>query len=123
MKGVKFDYCKPKAGVLLDFSRALERIVDIGTYGADLYGRKNWEQLDDARTRYLDAAMRHLLAYPREKNDKDTGQSHLAHVVWNLLAIIELEERDNEQLPEMVSNWACDRNSDDVDRTSIENGL
>ena len=96
--GAKDDKAKPMAGVLLDFSRALQTVVDVGTYGAKKYTRRGWEQVEDAETRYLDAMMRHLLAMDVDPDglDKETGLPHLAHVAWNALAVLELQARRKE---------------------------
>ena len=96
--GAKDDKAKPMAGVLLDFSRALQTVVDVGTYGAKKYTRRGWEHVEDAETRYLDAMMRHLLAMDVDPDglDKETGLPHLAHVAWNALAVLELQARRKE---------------------------
>ena len=96
--GAKDDKTKPMAGVLLDFSRALQIVVDVGTYGAKKYTRRGWEHVEDAETRYLDAMMRHLLAMDVDPDglDKETGLPHLAHVAWNALAVLELQARRKE---------------------------
>lgn len=96
--GAKDDKGKPMAGVLLDFSRALQLVVDVGTHGAKKYTRRGWEHVEDAETRYLDAMMRHLLAIDVDPDglDKETGLPHLAHVAWNALAVLELQARRKE---------------------------
>lgn len=96
--GAKDDKGKPMAGLLLDFSRALQTVVDVGTHGAKKYTRRGWEQVEDAETRYLDAMMRHLLAMVVDPDglDKDANLPHLAHVAWNALAVLELQARRKE---------------------------
>ena len=96
--GAKDDKSKPMAGVLLDFSRALQTVVDVGTYGAKKYTRRGWVAVGDAETRYLDAMMRHLLAMDVDPDglDTETGLPHLAHVAWNALAVLELQARRKE---------------------------
>ena len=96
--GAKDDKAKPMAGVLLDFSRALQTVVDVGTYGAKKYTRTGWATLPEGSQRYLDAMMRHLLAVDVDPDglDKETGLPHLAHVAWNALAVLELQARRKE---------------------------
>ena len=96
--GAKDDNGKPMAGVLLDFSRALQAVVDVGTYGAKKYTRLGWATVPEGSQRYLDAMMRHLLAMDVDPDglDKETGLPHLAHVAWNALAVLELQARRKE---------------------------
>ena len=96
--GAKDDKAKPMAGVLLDFSRALQLVVDVGTYGAKKYTRTGWVAVSAAETRYTDAMMRHLLAMDVDPDglDKETGLPHLAHIAWNALAVLELQARRKE---------------------------
>ena len=97
-EGRKDDREKPMAGVLLDFSRALQTVVDVGTYGAKKYTRGGWATVPEGSQRYLDAMMRHLLAMDVDPDglDKETGLPHLAHVAWNALAVLELQARRKE---------------------------
>ena len=96
--GAKDDKAKPMAGVLLDFSRALQTVVDVGTYGAKKYTRTGWATVPEGSQRYTDAMMRHLLAMDVDPDglDKETGLPHLAHVAWNALAVLELQARRKE---------------------------
>lgn len=96
--GAKDDKGKPMAGVLLDFSRALRTVVDVGTYGAKKYTRTGWATVPEGSQRYLDAMMRHLLAMDVDPDglDKETGLPHLAHIAWNALAVLELQARRKE---------------------------
>ena len=96
--GAKDDKAKPMAGVLLDFSRALQAVVDVGTYGAKKYTRTGWATVPEGSQRYTDALVRHLLAMDVDPDglDKETGLPHLAHVAWNALAVLELQARRKE---------------------------
>ena len=96
--GAKDDKAKPMAGVLLDFSRALQAVVDVGTYGAKKYTRTGWATVPEGSQRYTDAMMRHLLAMDVDPDglDKETGLPHLAHIAWNALAVLELQARRKE---------------------------
>ena len=96
--GAKDDKAKPMAGVLFDFSRALQTVVDVGTYGAKKYTRGSWAVVPEGSQRYLDAMMRHLLAMDVDPDglDTETGLPHLAHAAWNALAVLELQARGKE---------------------------
>ena len=96
--GAKDDKAKPMAGVLLDFSRALQLVADVGTYGAKKYARQGWCVVPEGSQRYTDALVRHLLAMDVDPDglDKETGLPHLAHVAWNALAVLELQARRKE---------------------------
>ena len=96
--GAKDDKGKPMAGLLLDFSRALQTVVDVGTYGAKKYTRTGWATVPEGSQRYTDAMMRHLLAMDVDPDgmDPETGLPHLAHIAWNALAVLELQARRKE---------------------------
>ena len=95
--GFKADKEKSLAGVLIDFSRALEDIAAVGTFGAKKYARANWLQVEDAETRYYDAMWRHLLASGSEALDQESKLKHLSHAAWNILAVLELQARNTKQ--------------------------
>lgn len=92
--GSKLDAGKCMAGVLSDFSYALNAVALIGTHGAEKYTRGGWQEVPEAQVRYFDAFWRHLLASRHEEMDKDSGLPHLAACAWNLLAILELQARE-----------------------------
>ena len=75
-------------------SPTLELVAEVGTHGAAKYSRGGWVAVDDGQQRYLDAAMRHLLKLGKgEANDADSGLPHLAHIAWNFLAVLDLQQR------------------------------
>jgi len=86
--GVKLDSGKIKAGVLAEFHLALLKVAEVGTFGADKYTRGGWQEVDNGLERYWDAMWRHLLT---PGNDEESGLPHLAHFVWNALAVLQLE--------------------------------
>ena len=57
------------------------------TKGATKYGRDNWKNAaGEDLVRYKDALLRHTLAYMGgEKNDHETGLSHLYHMSCNTM--------------------------------------
>lgn len=89
--GRKFDAGK------LDYTivpwEGLEEVVKVLEFGAKKYARDNWKQVENADTRYLAAAFRHLIAYNTgEEADAETGLSHLAHASCCLLFLLALEK-------------------------------
>lgn len=84
--GMKFDDGKPMWR-LLPF-RELREVVDILTFGVKKYAVDNWKKVTPPE-RYIDAAFRHFTSWIEgEKIDPETGKSHLAHAVCNLLFLM-----------------------------------
>lgn len=94
--GAKLDKGKVKAGVLLDFSRALWAVAEVGTHGMEKYTRGGWQFVPNGEERYEDAFMRHLLKLRVEPVD-ESGLDTLAHLAWNVLAYLELSLREAEE--------------------------
>lgn len=89
--GSKHDSGKPLIGAVPP--NALLAVAKVLTFGAEKYGRDNWRQVENAETRYLDAALRHINAYQRSESvDPESGESHLAHAVCGLMFMLELQE-------------------------------
>lgn len=85
----KHDAGKARLGLLPP--RALEAVGRVLTLGASKYTPGNWRRVDD-RTRYVDAALRHVFAFMRgEARDPESGEHHLAHAVCCLLFLVELD--------------------------------
>ena len=95
--GAKLDAGKVQASLLLDMSRALNAVAQVATYGAAKYSRGGWQHVPEGRRRYMDALLRHLFKAQTEAVDADTGYSHEQHAAWNLLALLELKLREEEQ--------------------------
>lgn len=94
--GTKYDAGKPILGAVPPNAEiAVGRVL---AFGAATYARDNWRVLEDAQTRYMDAALRHLNAVRRgESQDSESGEHHLAHAACCVLFMLELalEEQDN----------------------------
>lgn len=95
--GAKLDAGKNRLGlVFFGFSRALQEVGKVGTYGAQKYSANGWTQVPNGKERYTDALLRHLMKEADgEECDPDTGLAHAAHLAWNALARLEyiLEKR------------------------------
>lgn len=83
-KGEKHDSGKSRVDLLEpEFLIAMGEVLK---HGADKYSINNWQVVDDFKSRYKAAALRHLLAYmDGELIDKDSGCEHLAMAATNLM--------------------------------------
>lgn len=99
--GTKYDAGKPILGAIPPNAElAVGRVL---AFGAQKYARDNWRWVEDARTRYMDAALRHLNAVRRgESQDSESGEHHLAHAACCVLFMLELENKDK-PLPPLES--------------------
>ena len=62
-------------------------LAEVMTQGADKYGKDNWKLCEEPE-RYLNALLRHTLAYwGGEKVDNESGKSHLYHIAFNAMAL------------------------------------
>lgn len=97
--GAKMDAGKNRLGMVIGgFSRALEQVGRVGTFGAEKYSPNGWAHVDNGVDRYTDAMYRHLLAESAQLRDEQTGLMHAAHAAWNALARLDLMLRDMEAL-------------------------
>lgn len=96
--GAKLDAGKLRADLVLgDFSRALTAVASVGTYGANKYTDRGWQEVPNGTDRYADAGFRHYLRFKcGEELDPESGLHHLAHRAWNVLAELELRLREKE---------------------------
>ena len=94
--GSKADAGKNRLGLVLgDFSRALQAVGWVGTFGAAKYTDSGWTEVERGQERYHDAELRHWLQEAAgEQIDKDSGLLHAAHRAWNALVVLELKLRD-----------------------------
>lgn len=99
--GLKFDGGKPRPGLLIEgMPRALARVADVLTFGANKYQAHSWKQVENGRERYHDAKVRHQLALAGgEVFDAESGIEHLAHEACNVLFLLELAliEKENQK--------------------------
>ncbi len=70
---------------------AIEQMARVLAFGARKYTAHGWRNVDK-RSRYLAAALRHLVAYARgEDLDDDSGLPHLAHAMTCVAFLVEAE--------------------------------
>ena len=86
--GIKFDGDK-EDWTLLPI-KSVKAIVEILMIGAKKYAPDNWQKVEPER--YKKATWRHWTAWCEgEKNDPETGKSHLAHIGCNILFLLWFE--------------------------------
>lgn len=73
----------------------IEKIVEIYTFGAEKYGPNTWQNLEDGYNRYKAAMFRHLMEFEKGNViDDESGMEHLAHMVWNGIAMLHASENE-----------------------------
>ena len=103
--GAKLDEGKPRVALVLgSFSRALLEVSKVGTDGAIEYSDNGWKEVPNGIERYDDAMLRHWLAKAKVAIDKKSGFLHLAHMAWNVLAVLELTLLEDE-VEKAITKW------------------
>lgn len=103
-KGYKKDVGKARFDLIP--IKPLIMLANLYAKGAIKYAERNWERGMDFGRLYA-AAMRHILYWwGGEKYDPVDGQHHLIAAIWNLFALVELEETHPE----------CDKRTSDNTR-------
>lgn len=83
----KFDHGKPPISLIPTLP--LMEVAKVMGHGANKYGAYNWRGGLEY-SRYLSAAMRHILAFQEGENtDPESHQHHLAHAICSLMFVIE----------------------------------
>ena len=71
---------------------SLLEIISVLEFGAKKYAPGGWKSVPNARERYFNACIRHLTAWwDGEKNDSESGLSHLAHAGCCILFLLWLD--------------------------------
>lgn len=96
--GVKHDGAKRRWSLLP--WRSVAAVVDVLEFGAKKYAVDNWQRVPDARARYADAAMRHVVAMlGGERDDPESGLHHAAHACCCLLFLMWFDASDKGEAP------------------------
>lgn len=91
LQALRFNQGKPELSYVLDYPRATEAVCRVMEYGANKYARDNWKKGGKPDSEYLDACLRHMYADKSgEHIDPESNCFHLAHAIWNLLTLLEL---------------------------------
>lgn len=95
-EGLKYDKGKPRMGLVPPY--ALRETAKVLTFGANKYSDNNWRKLENLRSRYLDAALRHINEYQMGNYiDEESGCHTLSHAICDLMFILEdILMEDNE---------------------------
>lgn len=90
-KGLKHDAGKVRPSLLIEgMPRALLRVADVLTFGAEKYEAHSWQHVENGRERYTDAKLRHMFAEAKgEPADAESHIEHLAHEICNSLFLLE----------------------------------
>ena len=73
-----------------DFIVEMARVL---AYGADKYGSDNWKRAPESEARdiYLNALIRHVLAYAKGDQRSKEGQYHLAQIAVNAMFLFHFD--------------------------------
>ena len=88
--GAQRDDRKGKLRMSLMPHKGLDRIMKRYLDGAETYGENNWLKGMPYSALY-DSAQRHLMQFWRE----DSSEDHLAAAAWNLICLMQLENRSD----------------------------
>jgi len=92
---LKKDNGKPRFSLVPQ--EPLWEVIDVLEFGATKYEPYSWKELNsyEDRVRCMDAIQRHLRKYNKGiMLDEETGASHLAHAMCNLLFLLYFEQED-----------------------------
>lgn len=91
--GRKHDSNKPRYSLLP--TGTVNQVVQVLEYGAVKYEIDNWQRVPSARTRYYDAAMRHIDDWWNGSEiDEESSLPHLAHAICCLLFLLWFDEQE-----------------------------
>ncbi|MHC4300565.1 MAG: dATP/dGTP diphosphohydrolase domain-containing protein [Planctomycetota bacterium] len=112
-EALRFNSDKPMMAYFMrSFPRMAEAIARVKEMGAIKYNDGNWRLGNKPDDEYWNSMFRHLnYIFNGEDYDEDTGCLHLAHAVWNMCALLELNypdlpARDDEIWAERAEHWA-----------------
>ena len=94
--GLKYDSGKPRMSLLPP--HAMTEMAKVMTFGANKYKAHSWKQVENAQERYLDALLRHAVAYVAgERIDPESGLPTMAHIMCDAAFLIELDMFNNNE--------------------------
>ena len=72
----------------------IEGVVNVYTMGARKYADGNWKKV--SKNRYYDALVRHFITIrTSDYYDSELGCLHMHQAIWNVIALMWMEERDS----------------------------
>jgi hypothetical protein len=111
-EAMRYNDGKPKLSYFMrSFPRMAEAIARVKEMGGIKYEEGNWKKGNKPDAEYWDSMFRHLNAvFTGEEYDKDSGCLHIAHAVWNMCALHELNSTsppiDEVVFQERALHWA-----------------
>lgn len=107
----RYNSGKPELYYLLEFPTPIEAVCRVKELGAAKYDRGNWKKGGKPDREYISACLRHLLAFQSgEYYADDSGCAHLAHAMWNIMALMELNYKgqviNQELFDKMIEHWS-----------------
>lgn len=91
--GRKHDSNKPRYSLLPE--NTVHNVIQVLEYGAVKYEPGNWQHVPNARTRYYDAAMRHIDDWWNGSEiDEESSLPHLAHAICCLLFLLWFDDQE-----------------------------
>jgi len=112
-EALRFNDDKPMMSYFMrSFPRMAEAIARVKEMGAIKYNDGNWRLGNKPDDEYWNSMFRHLnYIFNGEVYDPDTGCLHIAHAVWNMCALLELNypelpARDDEIWAGCAKHWA-----------------
>jgi hypothetical protein len=125
-KGVKGDESKPPVwDFLCAFPGALRLVGEVHGSGGVKYGMNNWKDVPEGSKRYMNAFARHAMALASgEEVDHESGSLHKVHMIWNLMASLELEINEGriESSAQLNGTDSIMKAIDSIKRQSAEGG-
>ena len=95
VQGRKDDSAKRRYSLLP--TGTVNSVVDVLEFGSKKYTDNNWQKVPSAKTRYYDAAFRHIDAwFSGETKDSETGLPHLAHAICCLMFLMWFDSETNQ---------------------------
>lgn len=103
-EAMRYNEGKPMMSYFMrSFPKMAEGVARVKEFGANKYGDNNWRRGNKPDKEYWDSLFRHLnYHFQGEVYDEDSGCLHLAHAVWNLSALLELNYQDLPVMDEEV---------------------
>jgi len=103
-EALRYNENKPKLSYFMrSFKWMTEAVARVKEFGANKYNEGNWRLGNKPDDEYINSCFRHLqYFFDGEFYDEDSGCSHLAHAVWNLSALAELNHGDKPVMDEKV---------------------
>ena len=99
--------------IQVGFAKAIRLVQATMEYGGIKYEAHSWRRVPDAKTRYFEAAERHrqdrmlwLQQRPDDHTgakDDESGLPHIAHEIFNLMALMELCIDDRQDIEALAA--------------------